>query len=1094
MRGFGRFRFARGGFTFMLAHLRLLSRSVVLPYALLTVASLPALLRAQGVTSAAIVGTVVIDGAVGAEGARVRVINRATGHQIETTVRKGRFAVPGLEVGGPYTVIVRQLGYVPQTRDGLLLTLGERHELHIELSPGTRTLDTVRTTAHEGVTFARARTGVGATISDSALRRLPSLNRDVYDFVQLVPLVTTRFGISGGGVNFRFNSLLLDGMSERALQGALPAGGQSGGKSVSIEAVKEYQVLLSPYEARYGDFAGTLVNAVSRGGTNQLHGTAYGFARSDALARQTPFLRDAPYERTQFGFAIGGPIVRDRAHFFVAAELQRLDSPAPGSWVSQTPADQSSVLGRNVRRFTEILEAHRLEAGSADQLNVANPLINLFARVDILAPEWRSRFMLRHNFNRVHADRFTRLLPGGVFPLSSYEWTQQISKRATLAQVATHIGRGGFNELRVAYTASPQRGVSPVRQPLVLARVPSTNGIQLTSLQAGTNEFAQGQELQQTNAEARNDFSIPLGTRHTFSLGASVDVFRLQVRGGAAGSYGRWEFSSLDSLERGVAARYSLAKDLGGAGAPLAGTQFSLYAGDEWSVMNRVTLTYGMRVDALALRGQPPFNPDVARIYGRRTDLIPSPRIAWSPRFGFEWEMGNTSAALLRGGVGLFAGRPPLGWLHSAFREYGAGVGNLSCGSRRTDLGPPPLFVPDVKAQPVACANGAGFKAPAQGAVTLLAPNVSFARSLRTSLAFDWRLPLGVVGGVEGLYTKNIGDFLFVNANLAGPAGVDRRGRVLYGIITATGQAVPSLVDDRGSDVIDLRAQSRNYSYQLSGRAEKRIGTHLELTAAYAFARVRDVQSPLAGFQALSNWRDGRVMSGRHESIETEVSAFGAPHRLVLAVLLASPWRRWATDLSLYYVGESGAPFTYLAFGASGLGDLNADGTNANDPIYVPRSAFNDREIRFSGLSSAAGDDNSPAAQLRRVAEQQAAFERFIAGSTCLRKQRGQIVERNSCRSPALHTSNLAVRQSIPLPTGHSLSVQLEVFNVLNLLDAHQGLLRTSNAAVLEHVGQTPADALGSDSVFRFNLTRPRFDWQNIESAYQLQLAVRYSF
>ena len=139
-------------------------------------------------------------------------------------------------------------------------------------------------------------------------------------------------------------------------------------------------------------------------------------------------------------------------------------------------------------------------------------------------------------------------------------------------------------------------------------------------------------------------------------------------------------------------------------------------------------------------------------------------------------------------------------------------------------------------------------------------------------------------------------------------------------------------------------------------------------------------------------------------------------------------------------------------------------------------------------------DDNSQAAQLRRVAEQQAAFERFIEGSDCLRKQRGRIVERNSCRAPALHTSNLALRQSIPWRKGHSLSVQLEVFNILNLLDASQGLLKTPNAAVLEHVGQTSMEALGSDPVFRFNLTRPRFDWQNIESAYQLQLAVRYSF
>ena len=275
-------------------------------------------LGAQGLTTAAIAGEVRVAEGERSDGARVRVTNRATGYSVETTVRSGRFVVTGLDVGGPYVISVRHLGYAPYTSEGLSLTLGARRELDIELAPVTRLLDTVRTSVAAVARIARSPSGVGKVISEATLARLPTRDRELYDFARLVPQVTTRFGISGGGVNHRFNSFLLDGVSERALQGALPAGGAAGGKTVSQDAVREYQVLLSPYEARYGDFTGALVNAVSKSGTNELHGTAYVFARNDHLARATQFLRGAPYERVQYGLTLGGPIVRDRVHFFLA--------------------------------------------------------------------------------------------------------------------------------------------------------------------------------------------------------------------------------------------------------------------------------------------------------------------------------------------------------------------------------------------------------------------------------------------------------------------------------------------------------------------------------------------------------------------------------------------------------------------------------------------------------------------------------------------------------------------------------------------------------------------------------------------------------
>jgi hypothetical protein len=175
-------------------------------------------------------------------------------------------------------------------------------------------------------------------------------------------------------------------------------------------------------------------------------------------------------------------------------------------------------------------------------------------------------------------------------------------------------------------------------------------------------------------------------------------------------------------------------------------------------------------------------------------------------------------------------------------------------------------------------------------------------------------------------------------------------------------------------------------------------------------------------------------------------------------------------------VGESGTPFTFGDSTAGGLGDLNADGTSADDPIYVPRSATDASEIVFDSSDST----------------QAAAFEKFIRDTPCLRKQRGAIMARNSCRGPWVNTSNISVRQSLQAIGGHDLSAQLEVFNVLNLLSPSWGLFRVPEETLLQHTGQTSGPL--SQPVFHFDAATAGMSTQNLESGYQLQLSLRYSF
>ena len=222
--------------------------------------TLPSAASAQGVTTGAISGTVTNEHGQPVEGAQVQVTNRSTGTITAINTRgDGRYFAQGLDVGGPYSVTVRRIGFAPVERTGLFVTLGQTTRVDIALTAQATQLAAVTVTAApEGAVISQSHTGVGTTVSDSSVSRLPTLNRTFTDFSTLAPQVsTTGAGPSGGGVNNRFNNIQLDGANEADLFGlsSTPTiGGLSNAKTVSLDAVKQFQVLLAPYDVRQGNF------------------------------------------------------------------------------------------------------------------------------------------------------------------------------------------------------------------------------------------------------------------------------------------------------------------------------------------------------------------------------------------------------------------------------------------------------------------------------------------------------------------------------------------------------------------------------------------------------------------------------------------------------------------------------------------------------------------------------------------------------------------------------------------------------------------------------------------------------------------------
>jgi hypothetical protein len=235
-------------------------------------------------------------------------------------------------------------------------------------------------------------------------------------------------------------------------------------------------------------------------------------------------------------------------------------------------------------------------------------------------------------------------------------------------------------------------------------------------------------------------------------------------------------------------------------------------------------------------------------------------------------------------------------------------------------------------------------------------------------------------------------------------------------------------------------------------------------------------------------------MSGRHDKLDAGISSNDIPHRVVLQGTYGRPWSAGRTEFAFYYIGESGRPFTYVAFGTlPGRGDLNADRSNTNDPVYVPRNAFDSAEIQFSGVSDSAEADNSSATRSLRIAAQAQAFENFIRSEKCMREQRGKILGRNTCREPWSNTTLASVTHQFNM-FRQSFEAQIEAFNLFNLVNKDWGLRREAIPALLDHVGQTLGSAQTSKPIFRYDSGTSRWSRQPVESAFQLQVALRYRF
>ena len=1046
---------------------------------LLPLLAVPELLLAQGITTAALTGTVTHQDGSPIAGSAVTVRHEGDGRRWEiVTGSSGRFLLEGVKVGGPYRVEARAVGFAPAARAGIVLALGQRMAVDLALDPAPFELPELSVTATSDPALDRGRTGPAEVIDAGTIARLPNPRRDFLHLTLLSPqaalspssVFSRTGGIVIGGQSRMTNSFRIDGgLNHDLYRGGLP-GRETLPRPISLEALEEIQVHAAPFDVRHGGFTGGLVNAVTRSGSNTIHGSLFAFLADRALVGRNAVGDEAgDFTNWQLGGSVGGPLLRDRAHYYLSLDVQRRTLADPGPLITDTlgGADslQIGIRHASATRFQGILrDTYGLEPGTLGPVGSPQPAEDLFAKVSVqlgINDHLEASHHYRHGDALRSPDRRF-----GLYALSSVAQRNLSGTHSSRLIWTSLLGGRWSSELILSHVRVRDRCEPGGTLPRISASADSG------MLSAGAGARCPTESFGQDILEASENLTVGLGD-HVVTIGARGELMHFRD-GVLVGSPGVWGFRNLDGLEAGQATNYSrtLYGSADSGEVSFRVRQFGVYAQDRWSPAPELTLTAGVRLDIPYLPDPIPTNLALLDELGVDTGEMPGGDPLWSPRLGINYDLRAEGRTFFRGGVGWFSGHLPYTWVGSAYHDSGRELMVTCLGAQAV-----PAF--DPVNQPAGCADGSGpFPL-----LSFFEPGARFPRAFKASLGIDQRLPGGAVGTLDVLYTRAVDQLYLSDANLGPPIGAaaGEGGRPLYGSLNPTGPPTIARLRPAFRTVVRVSNRHGDAALSLSAQIRKRFGHGLEGGALYTHTRARDRMSFIV-FETRGNL-DFNPLDGTLEGRRLRPSVFEIPHRVHVYALIPLPLQAL---LSVSYSGASGTAFTYVVDG-----DANADGLGGlqpNDVVYVPESVGPGGDIMLV----------QPDQQGRLVAASASEYARladFIQAEPCLRGSRGRLLSRNACRNPWFGTINARLSKSVPTRAGQSLELSLDLYNLANLFSSKWGQYRAtfSNNPTVPMLRLSGYDTSRGRGIYQLRLPA-RNEVQDLQSRWQAEISARYVF
>jgi len=975
------------------------------------------------------------------------------------TNENGRYTINGMRTGGPYTVEFSCLGYQALTYTDVSLQLAETFSLNGELKDDSEMLSEAMVVAASASKFNAERTGAATNISGSQIASLPTVSRTITDVTRLSPYGGN--GMSFAGADGRTANFTVDGANFNnnfGLSSNLPGGGSP----ISIDAIEEMQVVISPYDVRQTNFIGGGVNAITKSGTNTFKGSAYVYHKNENMGGDTIDGEQisgarAKNRSTTYGFTLGGPIIKNKLFFFVNAEYSKIPTVVnrwrgsedgvadPDNYTSRTKLEDLKKVSEFVK------EKYGYDTGSWTDYPADESNMKLLARIDWNIND-NHKLALRYNYtlNRAWNNTNASSMDGGTRSaygrISEYSMAYANSLYSMDNIVSTvsldlnsRLSDNLSNQLLATYSKLDDvRGTNSEDMPFIDIRNDDGSSV-LPYISLGYELFTWNNAVHNTHISIKDDLTYYAGN-HKLTAGVNYE-YQMADNSYMRNGTGYYRYYSMDDFLAGAAPEVvCLTYGYDGEANPAARVQFhkaGLYAQDEWQAGDNFKLTAGLRLDGLffdnkdLMRNQAIYDLTYMVDGEERhidTGKWPSAAITVSPRVGFTWNVLGDNSLKVRGGTGLFSGRLPLVFFtnmptNSGMVQYQAKLnsGNADMSQfaggilKREDLlkklvsmGYPNTISPEDGTVP--------------SEISAVDPKFKMPQVWKTSVAIDYSFPTSFPFSIsaEGIFNKTINGVVIRDWSVLPVDGFPRLNgvdnRPLFGSYSK--QDLPN--------AYVLENTNRGYGYSASFTMNMAPVEGLNLMAAYTRTASKELTG-MPGSNASSVLNYIGTINGPNDP-GLHNSEYVVPDRIVASATYND---KGGNHFSLIYEAtRGGINYSYMT-----TNDMNGDGYNY-DLIYIPTDKqVADGEFRFIS------DDDAKR------------FMDYVHSDNYLSKNQGKYAETYSVYSPWSHRLDFSYKHDFKVKVGKStntLQLSFDMKNVLNLFNSSWGVYKYMNPALGE--------------------------------------------
>lgn len=1002
-------------------------------------------------------------------GATITVTHVPTGAVYRSVTNSvGRFTIQGMRVGGPYTVEISYIGYKTKEIKNVTLKLGEMSDLSTQLEEDAHALGEVVVKGKLGLDASK--TGAATSYSAKDIANMPSISHSIGDITRMNPMVSVSQSgaMSFAGVNNRYNSFQVDGAVNNDVFGLTSNGqngGQAGSQPISTETIDQVQVSVAPFDVRQSGFTGGAINAITKSGTNTFHGSVYGnWLNKDLIGSKYTLMNGKDSQKYddetdyRYGVTLGGPIIKNKLFFF--ANYEKSNKEYPNNYGYGSEASKLGTEGFNIA--DEVLSILKEKGYNASYNNPKNYTKSDKAGIKL---DWNinDKHKATFGWRMVNAKQLNSNSTAGYLNASDYQYDFVSKTNTFTAELNSSFSEKINNQFQASYVS-----VRDHRDPKGIAPMIQIKNVGGGTLCLGTERSSTANSLNQDIITFTDNLNWYVNN-HTLTFGTHGEYYKFKNLF-IQDNYGTYYFNNFDDFKmfangqtvaqsvdsktgkityyntlnqyRFCAANVAVTGDPRWAPEFAAG-QIGFYAQDKFNVTPNFELTYGLRMDIPLFFDTPTENAEFnASAAKQGWNVVTNHKLSstpmWSPRVGFRWNIEKEHNMILRGGAGIFTGRIPFVWLSNNFTNTGIqtsvynvyGSSGLKDGKQNTGkLSDVSLIV-----DPYKQSENTEKLGTSNQAINVFDKDFKFTQNLRLDLALDFTLA-GIDFTLEGVLSKNLNDIYYkdLTRTEAGKTlgetyeSLSFDNRPMFAKITSTEDANLK----KFTNVYMLDNTSRGYSYNLSLSAVKRFDFGLDLAASYTYSRSKSVNCGTSSV-AQSNYNYNYTYQNPN-SPELGFTAFNVPHQIKASAFYHKDYaEHWNTTVGLIYTGTSGSPYSLYYYG-----DLNQDGSNGNDLMFIPTDEQIDK-MQFKANKNYTAD------------EQKENFREWIANDGYMSKHRGEYFKRYADNLPFESHFDFHLAQTYKFKVGaqvHSVELSFDVLNVGNMFNKKWGRYTSTGTA-----------------------------------------------